>query len=409
MKKSFFGIFYASLFMSFVVSLTVGAVHAEEYLLHQTGVVSLGNNDRGIGVALDADRNMYLAMRLGDRGQEINALIKYTPFSPGLAGGISWWQYAQYGDPQEMKAVAADALGNVYVTGRTTTDEGDACYTEAYDPQGAPLWSQTFPGGYANWCSDIVVDATTITVAGTYKSSDSTTQSILLIKYDAATGAELCSVTTNWSSPSATSGQAIDVDATGNTYVLGSTSDGVFKYNSLCEETGGPGPDMELPGSAYSYSDIAVNSQGMIYVLGNDTSDIHLVKFDGSGTLIDAVTYNSGGNDKGNALALDAEDNVYVAGQANSYIIVKYDSLLNLLWSGSWNSGGTTIETPLGDVLSEPSDQALAIGVDADERIYVTGTAGGVIDSDGTLEYNAVTLIYSQELPPPPPDYKKRK
>ena len=387
MKKGLIKFLYTCLVMVFGVFLAVGAVHAEDYWLKHTMAIDYGNNDSGEDVAVDADKNVYVAARLGDNEIEIDALVKYN--GSGTMPYIEWTRDYDGGNVDaQIYAVAVDALGNAYVTGGTSLTEGGVCLTEAYAPAGTLLWSREFPPlGYTNRCHDIVVDAGgNIIVAGAYQPRSGASRALLLIKYD-ADGNELCSATTGWPLPTLTHAMAVDVDSAGNAYVLGHIDApgyyGIFKYDSHCGAIGGAGPDIMLPTNAHIYTDMAVNENG-IYVIGRGDHDVHLAKYSTNGTLLASTIYD-GGDDFGNALALDSDGNVYAAGRAGGYLILKYDSSLDqLLWSGRWAEG--------------TSDRALGIDVDKNDNIYVTGTAGGYT-SNG-LQYNAVTLIYSPGTAP---------
>lgn len=391
MQRGTMGSLWVSLFVAIALSVGTSAVQAEEYWLNKTIVYTVGNNDLGEDVAVDANKNVYVAARLGNLDQENNLLVKYYP-----SGGIHWTRdYDQGNSKAWIKGVAVDAAGNVYVTGGTSYDGSGACLTKSYDPNGVVRWSRTHPLGYTTMCYDIAVDAAgNVTVAGIYRYEDSAQRANLLIKYDAQ-GNEVCSTTTFWPLPSMTSATAVDLDADGSAYVLSHIDapgyDGIFKYDSQCAEVNGPGPEFTLPADAHIYTDIAVNESG-IYVLGRGNYDVHLDKYDPSGSLLASTTYDSGGDDYGFALALDTLGNVYAAGRAGGYLTLKYDASLNLLWSGQWAQG--------------TSDRALGISVAGDQTVYVTGMSGGI--GSGGLEYNAATLVYSQTPPPPPPS-KDRK
>lgn len=92
------------------------------------------------------------------------------------------------------------------------------------------------------------------------------------------------------------------------------------------------------------------------------------------------------GNDQGNAIAVDASGNVYVAASSDGsnfmsdYLIIKYNSIGNIIWSKRYNGSANGI------------DEAVAIKVDASENVYVTGRS----QSNGT-GYDIVTLKYDTQ------------
>lgn len=387
MKRGLTSFFFAFLFLVIAVSLAAAPVQAEDYYLNSMRVIDVGNNDSGEGVAVDADGNIFVAARLGDRDMETDVLVKYYP-----SGAIQWTRDYDAGNVEaQITSVAVDSLGNSYATGTTSLNEGGACLTRSFTPSGELRWSQTYTLGYSNMCNDIVVDAAgNVNVAGIYRHTSGSLRYLLLIKYSSS-GAELCSITTGWPLPSLVHAMAVDVDMAGNAYVLGHIDApgyyGIFKYDSVCGEISGPGPDILLPQTAHIYWDIAVDKTGSIYVIGSGNGDIQLVKYAANGTLLKAIAYDSGGYDNGYALALDNDDYLHAAGQAaGGYVAIKYDPLLNLLWSGRWGVGS--------------GDRALGIAVDSAKNIYLTGTSGGLVS--GGLEYNAVTLLYSPGTAPVP-------
>ncbi len=118
-----------------------------------------------------------------------------------------------------------------------------------------------------------------------------------------------------------------------------------------------------------------------VYVAGStiDTNNLHdilIQKFSSTGTLIWQQTYN--GNANGDDLAADVfvddDYNVYITGATvqdtnNSYdlVVLKYDSSGVLLWTYSYNFGGSPI----------PYDAGTSIISDNNGSVYVCGTSAG--------------------------------
>lgn len=92
------------------------------------------------------------------------------------------------------------------------------------------------------------------------------------------------------------------------------------------------------------------------------------------------------GNDQGNAIAVDASGNVYVAASSDGsnfmsdYLIIKYNSIGDTVWSRRFNGNANGI------------DVATAIKVDASGNVYATGRS----QSNGT-GYDIVTLKFNAQ------------
>ena len=168
--------------------------------------------------------------------------------------------------------------------------------------------------------------------------------------------------------------EAITVDGSGNVYVTGSTSYGAYQmYVSKLDSSGSVQWTRVLgDGNGTSGNAIAVDSSGNAYVTGRcrrsgaTDDELWLVKYDSSGNLQSQVTLGGTSTDRGNGIAIDSSDNVYVAGATNSagsgnydYLIVKYNSSDQIEWQRTL--GGSS------------SDQGQNIVVDNSGHIYVIG------------------------------------
>src|SRR5438876_1829703 len=135
----------------------------------------------------------------------------------------------------------------------------------------------------------------------------------------------------------------------------------------------------------------AVNAAGDCYVTGYSYdaltgNDIVLIKYNAQGDTLWARLYNGSGNadDKGNAIALDGEGNVYVTGFAsisgNGFDIatIKYTPEGTQEWAVIYNGTGNS------------EDKAFGIAVDGVGNIYVTGYSTQALNNT-----DIVTIKYS--------------
>ena len=140
-----------------------------------------------------------------------------------------------------------------------------------------------------------------------------------------------------------------------------------------------------------SASAVAVDSKGHVFVVGttegnidnqinrSDGGDVYLSKYDASGNLVWQRMLGASGEAQGYALAIDSQDNVIVAGKVDGTLggselykgadsaVVKFDNSGDRLWTRQLDS------------LAE--DGAMALTVDGNDDIFISGYASGVFTS----------------------------
>jgi uncharacterized delta-60 repeat protein len=304
------------------------------------------------------------------------------------------------------KAVAADAQGNVYITGSAESDTSTSDFlTIKYGPDGQKLWAKRYhsPGIDGNYAVSLAVNGQgSVWVTG-YSVNNNPhweVSSFITIKYD-GDGQLLWERFYDIPIPhGANRPAAIVVDTQGNAYVTGS-SFGTFstgrdyatiKYNPDGEELwirryNGPGNGDDDPSS------IILDSQGNVYVTGNeegvvDNSAIYTsatIKYSSDGEELWVRRYKRP-SDQGyfpTALAADGQGNVYITGSSqvstgNDYTTVKYTPEGHRLWVRSYHAPGSRW------------NDAQALAVDAQGNVYVTGDSGGsgTHQDFATIKYN---------------------
>ena len=112
-------------------------------------------------------------------------------------------------------------------------------------------------------------------------------------------------------------------------------------------------------------SAICVDDSGNVYATGFTTGsnlnlDITTVKFSPSGIVQWAMTYNGSGNSDDRAFGIIMDDNgfIYVAGSATTgvnngedVILLKYNAAGTILWTRTFNNGGSSSDRALGIVV----------------------------------------------------------
>lgn len=375
-------------------------------ILWQKRYSSSGNySDKAEDMVMDASGNVYVTgVAKGTSGTLDYVTIKYN------ASGVQQW-IAEYNGPgnglDEAHAIAIDASGNyVYVTGWSLGDSttGFDYATIKYScSSGTKIWASRYNYSSANGTDeafDIGVDnAGNVFVTGTSEGL-SGTSSATTVKYNSSGNQQIARRYTGnggvnaayaiWVSPTAGI-----IYVTGYAY-QGSSADFNFvtiKYNSSVTQKWAT----QYNGPASKYDEacaLAIDPQGNVYVTGYSLTsvpgnyDYSTVKYDSLGSQKWAKNYNGtgNGNDRANAIKLDAASNVIVTGRSvgtgsngDDILTIKYDKLGNLKWTARYNSP------------SNNYDEGRAIATDANRNIYITGysyTAGSSHDYI-TLKYDS--------------------
>jgi uncharacterized delta-60 repeat protein len=372
--------------------------HAQEVIEDWVACYNGTGNRTDIGwdIGIDAAGYIYVT---GLSNVEVShsdfILMKYNP------GGQLVWSATQDGSlsfDDAGRSMFIDSSCNVYVTGYCNYPDQSDYFTTKYDSSGNDLWTAIYDGlGHGNdlaW--DIWVDeARDVYVTG-YSAGIAGDNDIATIKYDSL-GNEIWvsryNGTGNWHDL----GWELEVDSEGFIYVAGeSWSDAssidimLLKYNQLGEEEWNV-RYCNCDSSYNSANNLILDGDDFIYLTGMSEQqrynhDIITIKYDATGSQQWCATYNGTGDssDNVNAIRLDNEGNVYVAGSSwgedsqYDYIVIKYDSTGVEQWATRYD--GST----------HGHDLCAAISVDSEGKVYATGTFdgyGSIVYGDyGTLK-----------------------
>jgi uncharacterized delta-60 repeat protein len=248
------------------------------------------------------------------------------------------------------EALAVDGDHNVIVTGTSDTGGYNNDYTTIkYSCAGIPLWTNTYngPGNGLDASWFMAVDGSNSVIVTGYSSSGWESD-YATIKYSSA-GVSL------WTN----------------------------RYN-------GPG-DVDDYASA-----IAVDGSNNVIITGYSTGsggylDYATIKYSPMGVPLWTNRYNGSGNDhdQANAVALDGSNNVIVTGGSQGsesswdYATIKYSSAGEPLWTNRCNGPGNSL------------DVAWAVDVDGSNNVLVTGISTG---ASGNYDY--ATIKYSSDGTP---------
>jgi hypothetical protein len=368
------------------------------------------DSDQASAIAVDASGNVYVTgSSIGTTWPDYDyATIKYD------SSGQQQW-VARYSGPGNdldfAYAIAVDASGNVYVTGGSfASDTGFDYATIKYDGSGQQQWVARYngPGNDEDEAVGIAADASgNVYVTGYSAGSGTGLYDYATIKYDAS-GNQLWVARYNGPGNGTDNPNAIAVDASGNVYVTGFSDGGpgtgfdygTVKYDGSGQQQwvaryNGPANDDD---EAYA---IVVDASGNVYVTGYSVGsgtqeDYATIKYDASGTEEWVARYDGPANlnDDGRAIAIDASGNAYVTGYSIGlgtgfdYATVKYDSSGAEQWIARYDGS------------ARADDQSYAIAIDVSGNVCVTGYS--TVDAKtGLTDY--ATIKYSQLAPTPTP------
>lgn len=311
----------------------------------------------------------------------ILALSLATLFGNAQASAWQWAKKAGGITGDIGFAIAIDTNGNSYVTGffqsssitfgsTTLTNSGSYdMFIVKYDASGNVVWAKSTGGSDLDEGRSIAVDgngnsyvtgyfqSSSISFGSTILTNSSAgTADMFIVKYDA-------SGTVVWAKRAGGSsideGFGIAVDGSGNSYVTG-----------------------WLGSSSITFGSTTLTNAG--------NSDMFIVKYNTSGTVLWAKRAGGSDYDNGTSIAVDGSGNSYITGGFNSssitfggttltndttngssdIFIVKYDASGVLVWAKS--AGGSS------------ADEGKSIAVDANGNSYVTGNFASSIISFGS-------------------------
>jgi uncharacterized delta-60 repeat protein len=314
---------------------------------------------------------LFLAIPLGLCAQEDSVEVSWIAhYESGVASGID-----------RATAVAVDAAGYVYVTGRSHISEGGSDYvTVKYSSGGTEAWVARYdgPDSLSDEATAIAVDAVgyvyvTGRSEGSEGGSDYTT-----IKYN-SDGSEVWVVRYNGLGSGYDDPTSLEVDDVGNIYVTG-RSDGIdhnFNYATIKYSPDGTEAWVALydgPGNGDDWAtSLTVDDAGNVYVTGRSTGsgssrDYATIKYLPDGTESWVTRYDGGGRrDDPAAMTVDGEGNIYVTGvrrvglDQTDYATIKYNPNGTQLWIAIYDGGNNY------------NDDATALGIDDVGNVYVTG------------------------------------
>ncbi len=352
-----------------------------------------GTNDSGTSSATDASGNVYIA---GEFSSPTIVFGSYTLTNVNTDGNYSDIFIAKYdatGNVLWAKSVGAkiwstvcgtgvnistDIDGNVFlasafvssnITLDTTLLIGNSYYNifvVKYDSTGNVLWAKSAGGNKEKYIGGITTDNFgNVCIAGTFSESaifGTTTLTgggIFIVKYN-PNGNVI------WAKKATSYGfvDGISADLAGNIYITGT-----FSNDSIVFDT------------------TTLVNAGCTGAFGN-CADIFVVKYDPLGDFMWAKSFGGTSYDFAGGIKADANENVFVSAYSynsaggDDVIVVKYNTLGNVVWS----------QSSMGGIPPMTDDCGMGITTDANGNVYVTGFFVGSNITFGNISTGFITL-----------------
>lgn len=394
---------------------------------------------------VDAWGTIYVIGRFGGvlelAGSTLTNTGRQDIFIAAVDDGGTWkWahQFEEVTNPGGIlvdgrPGIAVDSSSNVFATAEFSgsVDFGDGLRTSAgtddifvvsLDSAGAFRWAHHFGGSLAELTSGIVTnDSDEVVVVSSFPGSfviggDLVAavggRDLLIASYDSE-GGYLWS--RQFGGPNEDFCKRAAIDGVGNFYLTGyfntstdlglgtvTSAGSADAFVSRYDPVGDPSLGNRIGGSSFDMgSDVAVDSEGNFVVTGffegtvdfgaeptasHGGRDIFIACFNGAGELSWVNTYGSDSTDEGEAIAMDADGNVYVTGNfqgdvdfgdglrssagSSDVFVLSLDRNGELLWVITFGGAG--------------SDKGVNIEMHPDRGAVVTGEFNESFELDGT-------------------------
>ncbi|MDI6766922.1 MAG: SBBP repeat-containing protein [Bacteroidota bacterium] len=352
----------------------VAKINSDGILKFQRGGIGLLTS-----IAVDQNGNIIVAGGAGTRYSGWDYVtIKYD------SNGVDQWE-KRYSDPSGgndgINALTLDKLGNIYVTGLSTSSSRKADFlTIKYSPTGIVLWNKWFNGkDSTDYANDITLIEPTgsVFVTGVSFSIDTCYYDYCTIEYAMSNGLVRSNLTYDGPGKGYDIAKGLAVDSKGNIYIIGTGLNGstLLKYNSS-------GTLKWIRNSpALSVLDIGIDDLDKIYIMGNFNGSLQVKKYNSEGLIDWSMKYPFIYSPVSYTLAkpfyVDKKGNLYSLVYSTvdySYRVIKHDSDGNLKFNVNYSSDSNTNST------------VYAITADNMENLYMTGK----ISSDTSSMYYTV-------------------
>ena len=306
-------------------------------------IYDLGGGSIARSIAVDASENVYVTGESAGMG----TYNDYTTIKYNSSGILQW--LSRYNGPtngtDEASSMFLDASGNVYVTG--LSHNNITFYSEyatvKYNSSGIQQWASVYngPGNGSDVAKSIAADASGNVYVTGYSEGIGSNADYATIKYNSA-GDSVWVKRYNGPGNAFDAANSLAIDALGNVYVTGYSSQFVanFDYATIKYNSVGDSLWVKRYNGSSNYRDyansLALDGSGNVYITGYSRETIGsdnytTIKYNSSGVQQWLASYSAGTNgEEARSIAVDGSGNVFVTGYSATattlwdYATVKY-------------------------------------------------------------------------------------
>jgi uncharacterized delta-60 repeat protein len=347
-------------------------------------------DDRPADMKLDASENVYICGYSNNGINDDILVLKYSSLGVDLwTGGFV---FNGTGAQNEYAlAMAVDANGNVYVTGKSDNDPN---LTQNFDFKTLKInsskilqWQADHNGsgnGEDEAYSLVLLPSGDVVITGKSDSDLNNSTSNFDTKticYSASTGIQTWIKSFDGTAAKDDVGNQIAIDNSGNIYVAGSSQDNLSESNALAVKYSSAGIEnwsklySGMGDNTENVNAMTLDAAGNTYLAGytysrNNLKDICIIKLNPLGDTVWVKKYNGtdNGNDEANDIKVDASGNVYITGFVKDsltdfdFITMKLNASGNVLWTAQFNNN-----------IVNGEDRASKLEIDPSGNVYVLG------------------------------------
>ncbi len=381
--------------------------------------------DNSTSISADALGNVYLSGYTDGSLGGPNAGGRAAFISKYDASGMrAWTTQLDSSVREESSGVSSDGLGGIYIAGNTYDANNDTdVFLRKYDASGMPVWNRNFGTSGHDYAQGVAADAIgNVFISGATEGSlegphAGGTYDAYLRKYDTTGTLEW---TRQLGSRSSDESNGVSVDGIGNVYIAGVTSgnlggipidpNGQYEsaFISKYDASGGLQWTQQLgtggDGNTYGLG-VSADGLGNAYISGftygslegtnAGNTDAFLSKYAANGTLEWTRQLGTDGADKAYGVAADGIGNVYIAGYTRGSLegtnaggadafLSKYDAGGSLKWTRQFGSSG--------------SDYGNGISADGMGSVYMSGSTAGNLEGLNAGLSDAFVARFSSDL-----------